>query len=124
MALPEMNPDLVDALSSYSFPGNIRELENILERAVALCEGGNITIDDLSLPVATNNKQHPCNQSSSCEPFYNEPLDDFLLRIEKEIILKALEKNNNNKTRTAESLGISFRSFRYKLKKLAIDPSS
>ena len=123
IALPESNPDLVDALSSYSFPGNIRELENILERAVALCEGDSITIDDLSLPVVKNNKQQTGNQSSSCEPLYNESLDDFLLRIEKEIILDALEKNNNNKTRTAESLGISFRSFRYKLKKLAIDPS-
>ena len=123
IALPESNPDLVDALSSYSFPGNIRELENILERAVALCEGDSITIDDLSLPVVKNNKQQTGNQSSSCEPLYNESLDDFLLRIEKEIILEALEKNNNNKTRTAESLGISFRSFRYKLKKLAIDPS-
>lgn len=123
IALPESNPDLVDALSSYSFPGNIRELENILERAVALCEGDSITIDDLSLPVVKKNKQQTGNQSSSCEPLYNESLDDFLLRIEKEIILEALEKNNNNKTRTAESLGISFRSFRYKLKKLAIDPS-
>ena len=123
IALPESNPDLVDALSSYSFPGNIRELENILERAVALCEGDSITIDDLNLPVVKNNKQQTGNQSSSCEPLYNESLDDFLLRIEKEIILEALEKSNNNKTRTAESLGISFRSFRYKLKKLAIDPS-
>ena len=123
IALPESNPDLVDALSSYSFPGNIRELENILERAVALCEGDSITIDDLSLPVVKKNKQQTGNQSSSFEPLYNESLDEFLLRIEKEIILEALKKNNNNKTRTAESLGISFRSFRYKLKKLAIDPS-
>ena len=123
IALPESNPDLVDALSSYSFPGNIRELENILERAVALCEGDSITIDDLSLPVVKKSKQQNGNQSSSFEPLYNESLDEFLLRIEKEIILEALEKNNNNKTRTAESLGISFRSFRYKLKKLAIDPS-
>lgn len=112
---PEIGSNLIEALSSYPFPGNIRELENILERAVALGDENSISAYDLNLP-------EPANEgiSATCKPSANESLDEYLQRIEKELIIDALEKCANNKTRTAEYLGISFRSFRYKLKKLSI----
>ena len=99
-------------------------MENLLERAVALGDGYRITADDLALPQANNNLQTNSGLASSfsdCQPLPNESVDDFLKRIESAIIIKALEECDNNKTRAAEYLGISFRSFRYKLKKLSID---
>ena len=114
IATPEIEPGLVDVLSSYSFPGNIRELENILERAVALGAEKIITVNDLNLPTSSDKLA-----ANICKPRASESLDEFLQRIEKELILKAL-KESGNKTRAAESLGISFRSFRYKLKKLCL----
>ncbi|MFC1630836.1 sigma-54-dependent transcriptional regulator [Pseudomonadota bacterium] len=115
IATPEIEPGLVDVLSSYSFPGNIRELENILERAVALGAEKIITVNDLNLPTSSDKPA-----ANLCKPTSSESLDEFLQRIEKELILKALEESGNNKTRAAKSLGISFRSFRYKLKKLCL----
>ena len=105
----------LDSLQHYSFPGNIRELENILERASALCEQDCILASDLSLT------ENVSRAGSKLTPDIGESLDDFLMRIERKLILEALNENKNNKTRTAEKLGISFRSLRYKLKKLGID---
>jgi two-component system response regulator PilR (NtrC family) len=121
--IPEIDPTLSETLASYPFPGNIRELENILERAVALCERNKITVDDINLPLPAFPSDNPpasTSASAAFSPETNESLDDYLQRIENEIILQALEKSGNNKTRAAESLGISFRSFRYKLKKLSL----
>jgi two-component system response regulator PilR (NtrC family) len=118
IALPEIEPALFDVLSSYSFPGNIRELENILERAVALGAENKLTVNDLKLPTSSDK-----STVTVCKPIAGESLDDYLLRIEKELILKALDESGYNKTRAAESLGISFRSFRYKLKKLSLPES-
>ena len=115
IAVPEIEPGLVGALSTYTFPGNIRELENILERAVALGAEKTITVDDLNIPISSEKPT-----ANVCEPTASESLDEFLKRVEKELILKALGESGNNKTRAAESLGISFRSFRYKLKKLSL----
>lgn len=124
IALPEITPDFYKKILSYSFPGNIRELENILERAVALGEGHTISADDLNFPLpelALHETAGPSGKPTENRPLPNESLDDFLLRIEREVVQQALEKHSFNKTRTAESLGISFRSFRYKLKKLSLD---
>lgn len=125
MDLPEIAPDLITALESYSFPGNIRELENILERSVALGEGNTITESDLNLPREILHPQsEDANASintSAYSPMPDESLDEFLQRIEAAMVTNALEKYGNNKTRAAESLGVSFRSFRYKLKKLSIE---
>ena len=112
---PAVETGFIVALSSYSFPGNIRELENILERAVALGAEKVITAEDLNLTISSDGPA-----ASTCEPAASESLDEFLQRIEKELILKALEESGNNKTRAAKSLGVSFRSFRYKLKKLSL----
>lgn len=105
-------------LQAYNYPGNVRELENILERAFTLCENNLINELDLSIneqvvhPVSTTDNKHNLNGQS---------LDDYLMEIEKDILLNALEQSRWNKTAAADSLGISFRSFRYRLKKLSLD---
>jgi two-component system response regulator PilR (NtrC family) len=103
----------LDFLCGYSYPGNIRELENILERAAALSDD-TITSTDLALPSS--------QPAPSAKPGLNEHqnLDDYLDYIERNLIIEALEACEYNKTRAAERLGISFRSIRYKMKKLSI----
>lgn len=97
------------ALSNYPFPGNVRELENILERASALCTPPHIDEFDLQLPATQQaNTTHAPN------------LDDSLADSESEQILMALEKTKGNKTKAAELLGLSFRQLRYRIKKLGL----
>ena len=112
--LPQLTAAATEALQAYPFPGNVRELENILERAVTLCEGDAITADDLGLPAATRDSGSPGPSSA-------EPLDIYLTNIEKEAILSALERTDQNKTAAAKALGISFRALRYRLKKLGLE---
>ncbi|MEO6697293.1 MAG: helix-turn-helix domain-containing protein, partial [Gammaproteobacteria bacterium] len=107
---PMLTKDALDALLDYSFPGNVRELENILERAMTLCEGSAIDVDDLRLPDYT--------PSPDKEKL---PLEPYLDTIEKETIMKALEQTRYNKTAAAKLLGITFRALRYRLKKLGLD---
>ncbi len=104
----------LDALCAYDFPGNIRELENIIERAAALADSATIQAQDLQLPE---------NGNAAEEPALAEPasIDELLEQAERERIVAALEKTRYNKTRAAELLGISFRSLRYRLKKLRIE---
>jgi two-component system response regulator PilR (NtrC family) len=109
---PELTPDAIAALKNYSFPGNVRELENILERAMTLSDGKAITAEDLHLPR---------NDSSPAEELPNASLDSHLDNIEKEAIKQALEQARYNKTAAAKILGISFRQLRYRLKKLGME---
>ncbi|WP_127477857.1 sigma-54-dependent transcriptional regulator [Sulfurivermis fontis] len=115
--LPSLEPDALQALQRYPFPGNVRELENILERAMTLCEGDTIRIPDLRLPDA-----RPPGAVPGTPPGISpQPLDPLLDAIEKEAILKALEQTRYNKTAAAKLLGISFRVLRYRLQKLGLD---
>ena len=114
--LPTLNSEALVALSDYSFPGNVRELENILERALALCSNQQIGRDDLylSLPEAALDE-------GSREPGSKWPLQDYLDRLEREAIQEALERTRFNKTAAAKLLGITFRALRYRLERLGIE---
>ena len=111
---PKLDNATLKALNEYSFPGNVRELENILERAMTLHENQIITVEDLQLPSIINNENTSKDTNSlSLDPTLNEK--------EKEVIQQALEKTKYNKTAAAKLLGISFRALRYRLKKLGMD---
>jgi len=105
-------------LSGYNFPGNVRELENILERAAALSESGAITGRDLDFLPAVEDA--PVAQTGAYVPG-DEPLEDHLARIERQALVEALERSGDNKTAAAKLLGMSFRSFRYKLDKYGLN---
>jgi two-component system, NtrC family, response regulator PilR len=112
---PVMSSMALGALHRYGFPGNIRELENILERALALYDGKCIDIDDLNLPIDISS---PANSDDAKYDPSIGSLEDYLETIEREAITHALLENKWNKTAAAKQLGLSFRSFRYRLKKL------
>jgi len=108
---PRISPNALEALAAYDFPGNVRELENVLERAVALCNSHTIEAEDLQLaPVVLEPGANPAKW----------PLQDYLDRIEREAILEALEKTRFNRTAAAKVLGITFRSLRYRMERLGI----
>lgn len=109
---PALNAEAMDALLRYPFPGNVRELENILERAITLCDGNTIQAGDLRLSATA------ATMPVSAGPVSLEP---FLDSIERDTIIKALEQTRYNKTAAAKLLGITFRALRYRLKKLGLD---
>lgn len=113
---PVLSASALAALQRYHFPGNVRELENILERALAMYDGKTIEVDDLNLPVSSYNTA----DSPEYDPRQGS-LEDYLENIERNAISAALEENKWNKTAAAKQLGLSFRSFRYRLKKLNLD---
>ena len=100
------------ALAAYPFPGNVRELENILERAMTLCEDDTIEPADLQLPE---------NATAGDAASAAAQLEPYLDQKEREAILRALEQTRYNKTAAAKLLGITFRALRYRLKKLGIE---
>jgi two-component system response regulator PilR (NtrC family) len=110
-----LSPDATAALARYAFPGNVRELENILERAVALSDGGDIEAEDLYLPQAT------LARGQSAESAAEQPLENYLGEIERQAIVEALEATHWNRTAAAKKLGMTLRSLRYRLAKLGID---
>jgi two-component system response regulator PilR (NtrC family) len=123
---PSLSEDAVSALKAYDFPGNVRELENVLERALTLCDGKEITASDLALNRATGAAASTVSSGGSTlgdvvPERADESLDDYLQRIERNAIEEALKQTNQNKTAAAKLLGITFRALRYKLEKLGID---
>lgn len=149
MPVPKISPEAMAALSKYSFPGNVRELQNILERAITLCEDDIINETDLAL-TPQKEPASPGEHSSRSEddlpgtetgavsavdsgdseldttparslPEDAESLESYLEDIEKNVIVEALEATRWNKTAAAKKLGITFRALRYKLKKLNLD---
>jgi two-component system response regulator PilR (NtrC family) len=104
----------LEALTAYDFPGNTRELENVLERAIALSGTAEIAQDDLQLaPPAVH-------EESSLQPNAKWPLQEYLDRVEREAILEALDKTRFNRTAAAKVLGITFRALRYRMERLGI----
>ncbi|MFV1982466.1 MAG: sigma-54-dependent transcriptional regulator [Thiohalomonadales bacterium] len=116
--VPEISSEAIQMLQEYNFPGNVRELENILERAMTMCEDNQITADDLRL---TNSRTTTLSPEQNNENDDEMSLNPLLSNKEREVILKALEKTKYNKTAAAKILGISFRQLRYRLKKLDIN---
>ncbi|MCD9095797.1 sigma-54 dependent transcriptional regulator [Luteimonas fraxinea] len=144
-AAPTLAPDAVAALESYGFAGNVRELENVLERALAMADDDRISAADLHLPLPRTLQQAaqpqitspfatdvhqalPPNPGQPRDPRTVSPyetagtaLPSFIEDIERAAIQQSLQENRYNKTKTAAALGITFRALRYKLKKLGID---
>ncbi|PTQ90673.1 sigma-54-dependent transcriptional regulator [Agitococcus lubricus] len=118
---PKLHPKTQQALKHYSFPGNVRELQNILERALTLCEGQEILPDHLQLPEHTQSQLSQPHLYAIPTPNESDSLEDYLLNIEKNMIIKALDDTRWNRTAAAKKLGMTFRSLRYRLKKLGLD---
>jgi two-component system response regulator PilR (NtrC family) len=136
---PTLTPAAVEVLRNFSFPGNVRELENVLERALALCNHGRIDVGDLqlrALPRAENAPTPPSDALAQLRAGANIPdaapagsgvprarsgLGEQLEDVEREVIVKALEAARYNKTAAAKALGMTFRALRYRIKKLGIE---
>lgn len=129
----------LNALLAYDFPGNVRELENILERAIAFANDNCIELQDLALrgarkladvvisapSASTVTANDLTMQGSACKDIFNAPelpfsLPDYLENVERELIRRALARTSNNRTQAAELLGVSFRQLRYQIQKLKI----
>jgi DNA-binding NtrC family response regulator len=107
-------PETVEKLTNYNFPGNIRELKNILERAFVLSQNEIITPDAISL--------HSLQQEKSNNDTITLPvnLDDVIANIERDYLIKALQESNNQRRKAADLLGISERSLRYRISKAGL----
>ena len=113
MELPSIDETAITTLQDYHFPGNVRELENILERAIALSDNNTITTHDLHLKAVTN------NETAASDMPATEPMN--LAGQERQSIMQALEQTRWNKTAAAKLLGLSLRQLRYRLQKLDIE---
>jgi two-component system response regulator PilR (NtrC family) len=114
-----IDPDTLSALVAHNFPGNVRELENIIERAVTLAPGDRLSRDTLPPLTATSATNHTAISLPEEGLDLEKVVEDF----ERAILLKALERTDGNRTEAARLLGVTFRSLRYRLSKLGISGS-
>jgi two-component system response regulator PilR (NtrC family) len=131
---PVVAPEAMAALQEYAFPGNVRELENILERALALHGGGTIDVDDLQLRPLALSQADPVphdaggvdampggNAAGGSAGIGSRSLQDYLDEQERTVILDALQKTRFNRTAAARMLGVTFRSLRYRMERLGLN---
>jgi two-component system response regulator PilR (NtrC family) len=111
---PAISPEAMELLSAHDYPGNVRELENVIERALTLCDGSTIRPEDIEL-------RGPPTFEESVPLHRPGTLPQTLEDMERASIRKALEDARYNKTAAARALGISFRALRYRIKKLGIE---
>jgi two-component system response regulator PilR (NtrC family) len=119
ISVPKLEESATSLIAKLQFSGNVRELENMLERALALCDGEKISADDLFMDQDSAMKVGNVAGAIANKP-QDVSLSDYLEDIEKSAILKAMAKANNNKTAAAKLLGVSFRTLRYRLSKLGL----
>ncbi|MGE8069084.1 sigma-54-dependent transcriptional regulator [Pseudomonas sp. NPDC089569] len=112
----KLHPQALDALKGFRFPGNVRELENMLERAHTLCENNQIEASDLRLTEGNR-----ATQGGAPDLTQIDNLEVYLENVERQLILQALEETRWNRTAAAQRLSLSFRSMRYRLKKFGLD---
>ena len=122
LPIPQITDDAWQALKSYPFPGNVRELENILERALTLSDGQQIDKSHLQLPQGgINDLAQPGGATTLPSRPAGLPLEEFLQEVERTELLRALDATHWNRTAAAKKLGMTFRSLRYRLQKLSLD---
>ncbi len=115
----EFSSEALKALAKYDFPGNVRELENVIERGLALCSDHTIRPDDLQLSPADAETSSPASGQTG-----KYPLTDYLDKVEKEAILEALKQTGFNRTAASKILGVTFRALRYRMARLDITGST
>lgn len=135
LPVPELEPDALQLLMRHPFPGNVRELENVLERAMTMSTGGRIAATDIQLravarpAIAATGAANttaapelpPAQAAAPQGPGASDALGDQLEHLERAAIVRALEASRYNKTAAAKQLGMTFRALRYRIKKLGIE---